>query len=112
VKYAGVLAPASPWRSRIAPRREEERRPPEQEAKPPKRGGYRPWAELLARTFGIDVLECPSCKGRMKLVALVKKPASIARFLEGIDEPTSVPERSPPRGPPYRRSTVLRRAAA
>jgi hypothetical protein len=48
----------------------------------------------------------------MKLVALVKKPASIARFLDGIGEPTSVPERSPPRGPPYWRSTVLRRTAA
>jgi hypothetical protein len=81
VKYAGVLAPASPWRSRLRPRREQEKCPLPREEKPPKRGGYRPWAELLARTFGIDVFECPSCKGRMKLVALVKKPASIARFL-------------------------------
>ncbi|MEJ7570352.1 MAG: hypothetical protein WKF41_19080 [Gaiellaceae bacterium] len=33
-------------------------------AKSPK-GTYRAWAELLARTFEVDVLECPSCKGRM-----------------------------------------------
>jgi Putative transposase len=48
VRYAGVLASASPWRSRIAPK------PPAETGEPetPKRaGGYRPWAELLARTF-------------------------------------------------------------
>ncbi len=114
VKYAGVLASASAWRSRIA-------RPPTPtaasedvaaEARKPKRAGYRPWAELLARTFAVDVLECPTCKGRMKLIALVKKPESIARFLAGIGEPSCVPERSPPRGPPDWRSTVLRRKAA
>jgi hypothetical protein len=25
----------------------------------PRRGGNRPWAELLKRTFGFDVLTCP-----------------------------------------------------
>jgi len=33
----------------------------------------------LARTFAVDVLACPSCQGRMKLLALVKGRASIAR---------------------------------
>ena len=32
---------------------------------------YRPWAELLKRTFGVDVLECPTCRGRMRLVAML-----------------------------------------
>ena len=42
---------------------------------PPKRCGshYRPWAELLKRTFDIDV-RCPRCEGRMKLVAIVTDP--------------------------------------
>ena len=77
----------------------------------PKRGGYRPWAELLRRTFGIDVLECPTCKGRMKLVAMVTEPASIQRFLAALGEATEVPARSPSRGPPYWKSRVLRRKA-
>jgi hypothetical protein len=34
-------------------------------------GTYRPWAELLARTFAVDVLQC---KGRMKLLAVVSDP--------------------------------------
>ena len=116
VKYAGVLASASAWRSRIGrPKPAATASSDDVAAEPAKRkraATYRPWAELLARTFAVDVLECPKCKGRMKLIALVKKPESIARFLAGIGEPTCVPERSPPRGPPYWRSTLLRRKAA
>ncbi len=70
--------------------------------------GYRPWAELLARTFGVDVLACPTCQGRMKLLALVKDPASIARCLATAGEATEVPRRSPGRGLPYWKSRVLR----
>jgi len=36
-------------------------------------------AELLKRTFGFDVLTCPCCGGRMRLLALVMDPKSIAR---------------------------------
>ncbi|WP_437968663.1 transposase [Sorangium sp. So ce260] len=68
-------------------------------------------AELLRRTCAIDVLECPACKGRMKLVAMVTEPRNIARFLSALGEPTDVPARSPNRGPPYWKSTVVRRKA-
>jgi len=102
---SSVPPPASPWRSRIAPK------PPAQTGEPetPKRaGGYRPWAELLARTFAVDVLACPSCQGRMKLLAMVTDPHSVARYL-AVGEPTELPRRSPSRGPPYWKSIVLRR---
>ncbi|WP_437301707.1 hypothetical protein [Sorangium sp. So ce426] len=39
----------------------------------------------MRRTFAIDVLECPACKGRMKLVAMVTEPRNIARFLSAGD---------------------------
>ena len=45
----------------------------------------------------------------MKLLAMVKKPASIVRYLATAGEPTEVPPRSPGRGPPYWKSRVLRR---
>ena len=107
IRYAGVLAPASPWRSRLAPQ------PPQAAAsdepgRPDHAGGYRPWAELLARTFAVDVLACPRCQGRMRLLALVKDPASIARHLATVGDATEVPRRSPGRGPPYWKSRVLR----
>jgi hypothetical protein len=108
VKYAGVLAAASPWRSRVGPRLVV---PDDAPASKKKRGGYRPWAELLKRTFGCDVLACPACGGRMKLVAMLTEPKSVSRFLHALDEPTDVPVRSPSRGPPYWKSTVLRRRA-
>ncbi len=107
VRYAGVLAPASPWRSRIVPEAS-----PEAGAEPlasKRHGGYRPWAELLKRTFAVDVLECPRCQGRMRLLAMVTEPASIARYLAATGEATEVPQRSPGRGPPYWKSQVLRR---
>jgi hypothetical protein len=102
VRYAGVLAAASPWRPKIAPKP-----PPEEPAaasaeldRTGPAGRYRPWAELLARTFAVDVL-----------LAMVEEPASVARFLAALGEPTELPRRSPPRGPPYWKSRVLRRQA-
>ena len=44
----------------------------------------------------------------MRLLALVKDPASIARHLAAVGEAIEVPRRSPGRGPPYWKSRVLR----
>jgi hypothetical protein len=110
VKYAGVLASASPWRSRIAPACHDAvgTTDHEYEQEPKRRGGYRPWAELLKRTFEIDVLSCPTCQGRMKLLAMVTDPNSIRRYLARVGEPTDLPARSSSRGPPFWKSVVLR----
>ena len=61
VKYGGVLAPASPWRARVAPARPTEpdagasceaaTAPCQLEGVKTRAGTYRPWAELLRRTF-------------------------------------------------------------
>ena len=76
---------------------------------PRPRGGYRPWAELLARTFAVDVLARPSCPGRMRPVAIVEEPARIARSLAALGEATGAPRRSPGRGPPCWKRRVLPR---
>ena len=106
VRYSGVLAAASPWRSRIAPGAELGDEPSKKH-----RSRYRPWAELLARTFGVDALACPACQGRMRLVAILRNPLAVAWHLARIGEPTELPERAPDRGPPYWASTILRRKA-
>jgi len=108
IHYAGVLAAASPWRSRVTPTPLPDAETVERE-KRVRKSGYRPWAELLERTFGVDVLACPSCRGRMRLIALVRNPAGIARYLAAAGEPTEAPRRSPDRGPPYWKSQILRR---
>ena len=113
VKHAGVLAPASTRRARIAPK------PagvatvePQKDKKPKGAATYRPWADLLRRTFAIDVLVCPKCAGRMQLLAVVTKEESVVRFLRSRGELDEVPARTKSRGPPYWKSTVLRRGAA
>jgi hypothetical protein len=86
VRYSGVLAPASKLRAKIAPTREPIAAEGEAECvrsaiacempdELPKPGPYRPWAELLTRTFHVDVLQCPNCQGRMRLLAVLNDGA-------------------------------------
>jgi hypothetical protein len=114
VRYAGVLGSASKLRSRLAPQRASasSTRCVQDVADVPRRSPYRPWAELLRRTFGFDVLACPRCEGRMRLLAMVTEPKSVARYLRALGEPTEAPARAPARGPPFWKSRVLRRAAS
>ena len=88
IHYAGVLAAASPWRARVTP------------PLPPTAEDVEP--EKRVR---------PSCQRRMRLLAVVKNPAGIARYLAAAGELTEVPSRAPGRGPPYWKSQVLRRQA-
>jgi hypothetical protein len=75
---------------------------------PTHRSRYRPWAELLKRTFQIDVERC-ECGGRFKLRALVIEAHNIERILRYLGEPLEPPKRAPARDPPYFKSKVLRR---
>ena len=69
-----------------------ERRPPREEA--------RLWADLMRRTFGIDVLACPRCGGRFRLIALIEEASVIERILRHLHLPTEVPTPRPGRAPP------------
>jgi hypothetical protein len=80
VRYAGVLAPASKMRPKVVPRpavAADQVGDRSEEPVKPAGSRYRPWAELLKRCFAIDVLACPRCGGRMRLVALVAEAASV-----------------------------------
>ena len=98
VRYAGVLAPASPLRADVVPagrvaiqgvwfgaRRFEPSGPVV----------YRtPWAQLLARTYGVDGHRCPACAGVLRPVGAVLPP----RAATWIDRGRIV--RLEPTGPP------------
>jgi hypothetical protein len=123
IRYGGVLAPGARFRplvvpppptasssaatpSENAPSPEPPHTPPPADAAAPghpetHRCRYRPWAELMKRTFAVDVIACPRCAGRMRLLALVKDKDSVSRFLAGIGEPTLPPPLAPARAPPY-----------
>jgi len=136
VRYSGVLAPASKWRSSIVPGSsssssaaasseslqvqkivsvlENGLRMPDPVTvvdaffndgclPPPAdvpHGRNYSWAELMRRVWELDVLECPRCRGRMKIVAALHAPASITKILDSL----GLPCRAPPVAPPCRDS--------
>jgi hypothetical protein len=122
VRYFGVLAAASKWRPLVVPKpvptsttthsttthsttTHEPSPPPASE----RASRYRPWAELLRRTFAVDIESCPRCGGRMRLLAVITDPHSVARFLRHSGDPTDPPLRAPARDPPYFKTLVVRR---
>jgi hypothetical protein len=49
------------------------------------------WASLLRRSFQVDVLECPKCHGRLRVVAVITERASLRRILTHLGIPTDSP---------------------
>ena len=89
--YHGVFAARAKVRARIAPPpAPSPEHPPDVPAPPPDfiasepNLRYLPWAELLRRTRGLDVLRCVSCGGRMELVAVVTDPALAQEILDHL----------------------------
>lgn len=58
---------------------------------------------LRAKAVGFEVLACPRCAGRMRLVALIHAPNVIERILRHLALPTEVPHLRPSRDPPLGR---------
>ena len=63
-------------------------------------GPNRLWAQLMQRTFGFDVLQCPRCGARLRLVAVIDAGAVARRILRHLGLPTDVPPARPARAPP------------
>jgi hypothetical protein len=54
----------------------------------------------MQRTFAIDVLACPRCGGRMRLLATLEDPRAVRKILEHMGLPAEpVIARPPPPGP-------------
>ena len=68
---------------------------------PPKArtGRYLLWHELLRRVFEIDVLCCPKCGGRLRLLCTVHDGFSARRYLQGVSAQAPPAEARPPPGP-------------
>jgi hypothetical protein len=57
------------------------------------------WADLLQRVFSVDVLACPNCGGRMRVLATIDDPRVVQRILShlGLLGDAGPPPRPPPR---------------
>jgi hypothetical protein len=62
---------------------------------------HTPWADLLRRTFGIDILACPGCGGRLRLLATIEDPKTVTKILNHLGIPTEFPAPLPARSPPW-----------
>jgi len=50
------------------------------------------WAELMRRVFAVDVLECPKCHGRIRILVAIHPPDAIRKILDCL----GLPSRPPP----------------
>jgi hypothetical protein len=96
--YYGVLGPAAKWRAWIVPAipkidstsescgsGEEGNR---SKSKLPR--NYE-WSRLMARVFEFDVLKCPECNGRLKILAAIFPPVNTRKILECMGLPCRAP---------------------
>jgi putative transposase len=99
VLYYGVLGARSAWRARIAAPVSGAKAPlatrpaPDTSTDRPRTNWL--WAELMQRSFGFDVLNCPR-GGRLELIALIEDARVIRRILNDLGVPAARAARSPP----------------
>jgi hypothetical protein len=112
--YYGVLGPRAAWRAEVIGHHASETggagglpplaTEPMNEVAPAetlaREARGRCWAALMQRTFGFDVLACPRCGGKLRLIALIEDAAVIGRILRYLGMPTEIPAPRPARSPP------------
>jgi hypothetical protein len=51
----------------------------------------------MARAFALDVLKCPSCGGRMRLIATIIEKETVEAILNAVGLPADSPVKAPSR---------------
>ncbi len=49
------------------------------------------WASLLRRSLDVDVLQCPKCQGRLRVLAVITERELVRRILAHLGVPTDAP---------------------
>jgi hypothetical protein len=79
--------------------REKSAAPATDPGKNKKKRGFHPrnysWASLMERVFELDVLACPRCGGRMRILAAIDTPDAIHKILACLGLPTRAPPIAP-----------------
>lgn len=107
-RFHGVVAPNARLRARVVPQAEvrpESTPTPETEEGKPRRKKRIPWAELLKRSFGVDVLRCDACGAPRRVMAYTSRVSEARRFLRHLGVPDESAAAGAPRatGPPQLR---------
>ena len=113
VRFFGVLAPNARLRARVVPATQPNLERPQEQAPAPTSPPHPsqvdltppatsriPWAELLKRTWGVDLLTCSNCGGKRRVLACVFSSVATAEILIHLGlpaHPLSLPSaRDPP----------------
>jgi hypothetical protein len=115
VVYNGVFAANAKWRPRVVdylrnddgcggnddlPAESEPEPEPEPEPECTRARPNYSWSDLMRRAFDVDVLDCPECHQRMKLVAVILCPSTARSILAHLGRSTNIPKPQPARAPP------------
>jgi hypothetical protein len=110
LKTDSVLSPASTIRSLIVPEDKttiapvhsccpaEVETPKTDSVKTNGKRGIQPrncWAQLMMRVFEVDVLSCPRCGGRMRVLCAINSQPAIQKILACLGLPTRAPPIAP-----------------
>ena len=103
----GVLAPHARWRAQVvaggalpeiaatAPNLEPHS---DDQAASPASPRHFAWANLMRRAFDLDVLGCPRCGGRLRLLGTIEDAVAIRAILDSLAVSAERLERAPPSG--------------
>ncbi|NJN05487.1 MAG: IS91 family transposase [Rhodobacteraceae bacterium] len=92
-RFHGVFAPNCKHRESVVPTRKPGKEKPDKPLAP------MTWMQRLKRVFAIDIETCPKCGGRLRVIACIEDPDTIAKILEHIRSREAA-EPSQPRAPP------------
>jgi hypothetical protein len=59
------------------------------------------WAVMMKRTFGFDVLRCPRCSRKLRVIATITEPPVVRQILEHLGVRASPLPRAPARDPDW-----------
>ena len=119
VRYHGIFGPASRWRTQIVPfdsgetdcvrcpagksgKREKGRNDEGDGKLNNSHSRNYSWSELMLRVFELDVLKCPECGSRMRILCAVNPPDAIRKILDCL----GLPSRPPPIFPAVREMII------
>jgi len=97
-RYFGVLSSHAASRKEVVPALDEPAST-DDKGKPAGKSRYIPWAELLRKTFGFEIV-CQKCQSPLRLIALIKSEDIAKKILTAMHLPADVPELHPARPPP------------
>jgi hypothetical protein len=95
VRYHGVLAPRAGCRRKVVPVPTAKALGDSARSCSHVSRSWTPWAVLMRRVFAVDVLECPKCGGKMKILATIHPPEATTAILESL----ALSPRAPPTAP-------------